>query len=121
MSSSFGNKIARSLVSSKCDLRACKSVKFAFNPWQLETKSIRYSSCCLNLEVDSAAIFVRLTFCVCVNQRDVYTYLNSARMRESNDKCKLIADIRSDLMEPHIEIQFGKNFLILFLFYLIKM
>ncbi len=41
MSSSYGNKLARHLISSRGTLKACKNIKITFNPWQVETKSIR--------------------------------------------------------------------------------
>lgn len=42
MSSSYGNKLARAIISTRCNLKACKNVKVVFNPWQVETKSIRF-------------------------------------------------------------------------------
>ncbi len=42
MSSSYGNKLARALISTRGTLKACKSIKVSFNPWQYETKSIRF-------------------------------------------------------------------------------
>ena len=41
MASSFNNKYANVLF--KCaNLKACKSVKFRFNPWRIDAKSIRF-------------------------------------------------------------------------------
>ena len=40
--------------------------------------------------------------------RDFYHYLNSPKVRISNDKCKLQLDVRSDLVDPKIEVNFGK-------------
>ncbi len=41
MSSSYGNKLARALISTQGHLKACKNIKISFNPWLIETKSIR--------------------------------------------------------------------------------
>lgn len=43
MSSSYGNKLARAIISTRCSLKPCKKIKISFNPWQIETKSIRYT------------------------------------------------------------------------------
>ena len=44
------------------------------------------------------------------NNRDFYHYIHSPKIRNSNDKCKLQTDIRSDLAEPNIEVLFSKFF-----------
>jgi hypothetical protein len=86
MSSSFGNKLARALISTRCNLKSCKSIKITFNPWQIETKSIR----------------------------DFYHYLYTPNMRISNDKCKLVVDFRSDLIDPNLEVTFSNYFKIFY-------
>jgi hypothetical protein len=82
MSSSYGNKLARALISSQAHLKACKAIKVSFNPWQLETKSIR----------------------------DFYHYIQTPSIRISNENCKVQTDIRSDLCEPLLEIKFSKKY-----------
>ncbi|CAF0738158.1 unnamed protein product [Brachionus calyciflorus] len=86
MSSSYGNKLARAIISTRCNLKACKNIKVTFNPWQEETKSVR----------------------------DFYHYLFSPKMRMSNEKCRLQIDIRSDKIDPSLEIQFNDDSKILF-------
>ncbi|RNA21103.1 39S ribosomal mitochondrial [Brachionus plicatilis] len=86
MSSSYGNKLARAIISTKCTLKPCKKIRVSFNPWQAETKSIR----------------------------DFYHYVFSPSMRMSNDQCKIQVDIRSDKDEPKLEIEFNDNSKLLF-------
>ena len=91
MSSSYGNKLARALIASQAHLKACKNIKVSFNPWQIETKSIR----------------------------DFYNYIQTPHIRTSNENCKVQTDIRSDLCEPVLEIKFS-NFQIFILFKIFK-
>ena len=86
MSSSYGNKLARALIASQANLRSCKSIKITFNPWQLETKSLR----------------------------NFYHYINGNKIRLSNDKCKIASDIKSEQCEPSLAITFSKFFNLIF-------
>ena len=87
MASSYSNKLARALISTRCNLKSCKSVKITFNPWQIETKSIR----------------------------DFYHYIYSPKMRNTNDKCKVTVDLRSDLVDPKLEVTFSEFYSFIYL------
>ena len=59
MSSSYGNKLARVLISTKINLKSCKNVKITLNPWQIETKSIRYLLAEQKIKLFFVTIFTR--------------------------------------------------------------
>lgn len=78
MSSSYGNKLARHLLSTRGTLKSCKALVITFNPWELETKSLR----------------------------NFYHYINGTKIRLSNDKCRVVTDIKSEACEPNLAVTF---------------
>ena len=46
--------------------------------------------------------------CVCVVDRELFRRLSAARMRETNPKCQVVADIRGDGTAPAVDVVFGE-------------
>lgn len=44
---------------------------------------------------------------VCASGRELLRRLSAARMRETNPKCQVVADIRGDNTAPVVDVAFG--------------
>lgn len=84
-------------------LKACKSIKASFNPWIPGSKSIRFVFNHLKkYSIQNKEVTKFVSF------RQFFHILFNPKLRNTNEKCKIQVDVRSDVVEPHLEVIYSK-------------